>query len=54
MDALGEAVQDALAELEEIERTAKVLAAGMPTTGWDTPGVHEAFDVIESIAKEAP
>jgi hypothetical protein len=41
------------AELEEIERAAKVLETGMRTTGWGTPGVHEAFDVIESIAKEA-
>lgn len=43
---------EALAELEAIRKAAKDLTVGKNGRGWEQPGVHEAFEVMELIAKE--
>lgn len=52
---LWELIDAARVELEAIEQAATVLHTGATTpAGWDTPGVHDAFDMMSRIAEEAP
>lgn len=41
-------------EGEAIERASKALAKPRLLPAWNTPEVHEAISVLESIAKAAP